>query len=41
MATPMLQPKIFQSKPEFSKWILAATVQMKKQKRVTRQMTEM
>ena len=30
MVIPMLHPKIFQSKLEFSKWILAATVQMKK-----------
>ena len=40
-AIPMLHPKIFQSKLEFSKWILAATVQMKKQKSETRQMTVM
>ena len=38
---PMLHPKIFQSKAEFSKWILATTVQMKKQNKETRQMTEM
>jgi hypothetical protein len=36
-----LHPKIFQSKSEFSKWILVATVQMKKQNKETRQMTEM
>ena len=40
-AIPMLHPKIFQSKPEFSKWILAATVQIKKQNKETRQITEM
>lgn len=38
---PTLHPKIFQSKPEFNKWILAAKVQMKKQKSETRQMTVM
>ena len=38
---PMLHPKIFQSKLEFSKWILAATVQMKKHKSETKQMTKM
>lgn len=41
MLIPMLHPKIFQSKSEFSKWILAATVQMKKQKSEIKQMTEM
>jgi hypothetical protein len=40
MAIPMLHQKIFQSKEEFSKWILAATVQMKKQKSDTRQMAK-
>ena len=41
VAIPMLHPKIFQSKLEFSKWILAATVLMKKQNKETRLMTKM
>ena len=38
---PKLHQKIFQSKAELSKWILAATVQMKKQNREIRQMAKM
>ena len=40
VAIPMLHPKIFQSKLESSKWILAATVQMKKQNRETIQIAK-
>ena len=41
IAIPMLHPIIFQTKLEFSKWMLAATVQMKKQNKQPRQMTKM
>jgi hypothetical protein len=41
MVIPTLHPKIFQSKSEFSKWILAATVQMKKQNKQAKQITKM